>query len=291
MTGSRCSRSCGGGNVVAYNYVDNEFYQASSIGNYWLDMSVNGSHYLGCHHTLFEGNWGNNCDNDNTHGNIVYHTFFRNWCTGLRTDFNDPSLATSTSSTYTPADAPVSDLSNIGYANGQAYPYPPAEEHAAGTMALDYWMAFVGNVLGEPGVSCVTGCTSTGWIYQNNGQHNHTIWMLGWVGGGSNDPNLTGAGGTCNGTSPPGCSYFFRHGNYDVVNAGINDWQAGYSQALPNSFYVTSAPAFFNAGASCTYPWPWVTPTSTPQIQSNSCGGSGNPAKARWAAGTPFVQP
>src|SRR2546429_8694317 len=99
-------RSCGGGNVVAYNYQDDTFYQANVIGNYWIDMGVNGSHYVGCHHTLFEGNFGDNCDNDETHGNAVYHTFYRNWCTGLRTAFNDPSFTTSTSVRFNPTDAP-----------------------------------------------------------------------------------------------------------------------------------------------------------------------------------------
>lgn len=46
-----------------------------------------------------------------------------------------------------------------------------------------------------------------------------------------------------------------------------------------------------SGGASCTYSWPWVTPTSAPYIQPNSCSGSGLPAKARWDAGTPFVMP
>ena len=86
-------RSSGGGNVVSYNYVDQTFYEAGDIGNWWVDMSLNGSHYTGSHDTLFEGNWADNCDNDNTHGNVVYHTYFRNWCTGLRSDFTDPSLA------------------------------------------------------------------------------------------------------------------------------------------------------------------------------------------------------
>jgi hypothetical protein len=54
-------------------------------------MGVNGSHYVGCHHILFEGNWGDNCDDDETHGNVVYHTFFRNDCTAIRSNFNDPS--------------------------------------------------------------------------------------------------------------------------------------------------------------------------------------------------------
>ena len=290
-------RACGGGNVVAYNYVDDTFYQASNIGNFWLDMGLNGSHYVGCHDTLFEGNWADNCDNDNTHGNDQFHVYFRNSCTGLRSDFTDPSLANSSSSSYNPADAAVSDLKGISYAPNHAYPYTPGQRHAAGAQATDYWMAFVGNVLGEPGVTCATGCTMSGWVYSNvgvaEGQKDKSIWMTGWVGGGSADPYLTSASGTdtCDGSKPPGCAYFFRHGNYDTVTASVADYQSGYSQTLPNSFYLASIPASFTSGASCTYGWPWVTPSESTQIQSNSCGGSGLPAKARFDAGTPFKQP
>jgi hypothetical protein len=285
-------RSCGGGNVVAANYVDDTFYQASSIGNFWLDMGLNGSHYAGCHDMLFEGNWADNCDNDNTHGNDVFHTYFRNWCTGLRSNFNDPSLANPASSTYNAADAPVSDLNSISYAHGEAYPVTPGQRHAAGAMLTDYWMAFVGNVLGEPGVTT----NAAGWVYSNagagEGQRDKSIWMTGWVGGGSPDPYLVSTQGVpaCNGSSPPGCMYLFRHGNYDTVTNSIADYQTGYSTTLPPSFYAAAKPAYFT-GATCVYGWPWVTPTSSPAVQTNSCGGSGLPAKARWDSGSPFVQP
>jgi hypothetical protein len=295
-------RSCGGGNVVAYNYQDRTFYQASNIGNYWIDMGINGSHYVGCHHALFEGNWADAIGDDNTHGNIVYHTYFRNWSTGLRTNFNDPSLGNPASSTYTPADQAMSDTSRIAFATGNSYPYAsgPGNQRGGGPMALDYWHAFVANVMGSPGVTCVTGCTSTGWAYQHNGQQNHTVWMLGWVGGGSNDPNLTGAGTItstmCNGVSPPNCSYFFRHGNYDVVNAGIVDYQTGYSTTIPSTFYLLSgAPSYFGTVNVCSYSWPWVTPSLGTVIQdatgSGCTGYTALPAQARFAAGTPFVQP
>ncbi len=91
-------------------------------------------------------------------------------------------------------------------------------------------------------------------------------------------------------------SYIFRHGNYDYVNGSIADWTSGYSHTLPNSFYSSSKPSFFSAsGAKCTYPWPWVTPTGSTPVQpptGTGCAATdGLPAKARWAAGTPFVQP
>ena len=257
--------------VIAYNYVDQTMYMESSIGDYWLDMDVNGSHYAGTHHFLFEGNWGDNCDSDETHGNAIYHTFFRNDCTGIRTTFTDPSNGKVVD------DATGQAWGNAGVASA------PAPLRAAGPMAFDYWFAFVGNVLGLSGVTT----TGNGWAYQGafggSGVTNKAIWMSGWVGSEwpAPDPNLTG---TSN-------SFIFRHGDYDYVNGSIADWTSGYSHTLPNSFYLTGGePAFFTAG-SCTYPWPWVTPTSSPQVQSNSCSGSGLPAKARYDAGTPFTQP
>ena len=197
----------------------------------------------------------------------------------------DPSFTTSTSSTYNPSDAPVSDVSNIGVATGFPYPYSGGNSplRSAGMESWDYyWMAFLGNVLGESGVT--TG--ANGWSYQAVGSNNKIMWMLGWKNGGGYDTNLTGAGG----------GYFFRHGNYDYYNNAINDSQTGYSHTLQNSFNLSSAPAFFSAGASCSYSWPWLTPTGTSQIQPPTGPGSctsysGLPAKARWDAGTPFVQP
>ena len=80
------ARAGGAGSVVSYSYVDDTMYDAESgIGDYWVDMGLNASHYSGPHHVLFEGNWGDNLDNDNTHGNSMYITFFRNQGTGLRT--------------------------------------------------------------------------------------------------------------------------------------------------------------------------------------------------------------
>jgi hypothetical protein len=86
------ARAGGAGSVVSYSYVDDTMYDAQSgIGNYWVDMGLNASHYSGPHHVLFEGNWADNMDNDHTHGNSMYMTFFRNHGTGLRTPFTDPS--------------------------------------------------------------------------------------------------------------------------------------------------------------------------------------------------------
>jgi hypothetical protein len=266
------ARAGGAGSVVSYDYMDDTMYDAESgIGDYWVDMGVNASHYSGPHHVLFEGDWGDNLDSDNTHGNAVYITFFRNQGTGLRTPFTDPSINKS-----------VDDFTGVGFACGTTGPSgcaanAPAPLRAAGPMAYNYWFAFVGNVLGLAGETTA----ANGWSYQGDWSGNR-MFMLGWNDGpGGQDPYLNGVSG----------SYIFRHGDYDYVDGSIVDWTSGYSHTLPNSFYLSSAPSFFGPGASCTYPWPWVTPTESTVIQTNSCGGDGLPAKARWKAGTPFIQP
>jgi hypothetical protein len=260
-------RAGGAGSVVSYNYMDDTMYDAESgIGDYWVDMSLGASHWVSQHHVLFEGNWADNLDVDHTHGSGEYQTYFRNQGTGLRTPFTDPSNG----------DA-VNDVEGLGFGVGEAYPTAPGPLRAAGPSAYNYWNAYVGNVLGESGVTT----TANGWTYQGDWSANR-MWMLGWNDGtGGSDPYL-------NGTT---ASYIFRHGNYDYVNAAVT-WDSSTSDhTLPSSFYLSSAPSFFAAGASCAYTWPQVTPTGSSQVQANSCGGSGLPAKARWDGGKPFVQP
>jgi hypothetical protein len=274
------ARAGGAGSVVSYSYVDDTMYDAESgIGDYWVDMGVNASHYSGPHHVLFEGDWGDNLDNDHTHGNSMYITFFRNQGTGLRTPFTDPSI-----------NKTVNDFAGIGYACGTTgpsgcSPNAPGPLRAAGPSAYNYWFAFVGNVLGWAGETTA----ANGWTYQGDWSASR-IFMLGWNDGpGGEDPYLDGVSG----------SYIFRHGNYDYVNAAVQ-WDPNTSdQTLPNSFYLSGIPAFFNAGSG--YAWPWVNPTGSPQLQSGPttpvCTAnvhgpcSGLPAKARYDAGTPFTQP
>jgi hypothetical protein len=272
--------------VVAYNYQDDTFYMQAVIGDYWVDMGVNGSHFGGTHHFLIEGNWGDNCDGDEVHGNAIYHVFFRNQCTGIRTTFVDPSQGKT-----------VNDAAGTawGSGGGSSPPAtPPAPLRAAGPQAFNYWYGYVGNVLGLSGVTTTGG----GWVYQcafvgggtSIGQGNKCIWMSGWVGG-------EWPGGDSNLLASASPAYIFRHGDYDYVTPGIADWATGYSHTLPNSFYLSAEPSYFSTVGTtgCIYPWPWVTPTGSSQIQSPTGTGctadSGLPAKARFDAGTPFVQP
>jgi hypothetical protein len=265
------ARAGGAGSVISYNYIDDTMYDAESgIGDYWVDMGINASHYSGPHHVLFEGNWGDDLDNDNTHGNSMYMTFFRNLGSGFRSPFTDPSVG-----------GLVNDATGAGYycpsGLSSCVSNPPGPLRAAGPMAYNYWFAFVGNVLGTQGKSTA----ANGWTYSGDFSGSR-IFMLGWDGGnGGQDPNLDGKS----------ASYILINGNYDYLNDAVT-WQ-GSPVALPNSFYLSGKPAFFTAGSG--YPWPWVTPTASEQVQNgpSGCGGtcSGLPAQARWQAGTPFMQP
>lgn len=277
----------GNGNVVAYNYVDDAFYDYfSAIGNWLPDMGVNGSHFAATAFTLFEGNLGYNCDNDDTHGNNVYLMYFRNQCTGLRKPFTDPAMVANGQG----AHASENDSTGTGWQTTASFPpgtaNTPGPLRGIGPSAHDYWHAYVSNVIGSSQTT-----TGNGWVYGPTTFFvGKSMWMSGWQPDASHvtivDPNLT--------TNSP--LFLFKNGNYDFVNASIVDNASGFAHTFPNSMFLSSAPAFFSAGASCTYPYPWVTPTAGSPVQAASGAGSCNtysalPAKARMDAATPMVQP
>jgi len=73
------SISSGGGNVIAYNYVDNAVIW-SAPG--WQETAIDDCHGAFTHHDLIEGNWTPNIGSDTTHGNSGWHVHFRNYATG-----------------------------------------------------------------------------------------------------------------------------------------------------------------------------------------------------------------
>jgi hypothetical protein len=70
----------GGGNVIAYNYVDEAII--GSLSNSWQETGINMSHGSFSHSDLFEGNHTPNVGVDSTHGNNGWGVMFRNWATG-----------------------------------------------------------------------------------------------------------------------------------------------------------------------------------------------------------------
>jgi Putative Ig domain len=71
--------STGGGNVIAYNYVDTAVIW-NSPG--WQESGIDDCHANFTHHDLIEGNWTPNLGGDTTHGNSGWHTHLRNYCNG-----------------------------------------------------------------------------------------------------------------------------------------------------------------------------------------------------------------
>ena len=232
-------RSAGAGSVIGYNYMDMGYINTNGA---WIETGLNASHMVGAHHVLFEGNYAHNADSDNTHGNSIYHTFFRNYLRGIRASFDNQAGGT------------IDDMSQPR--NGP--------RRAAGLMAYSYWMSFIGNVLGAPG-------QMTGWSYETRfTDAKPGIWMLGWDAVKPYPTDARVAAST------------IRHGNFDYVT-NTTHWDSEIAdRALPASMYLTSRPAFFDAGRG--YPWPWVQPVEQMKLHAL-------PAKARYDAGTPFVQP
>ncbi len=107
------ARSSGAGSVVGYNYMDNGYILNAPE---WMEVGLNASHMVGSHHVLFEGNASFNYDSDNTHGNAIAMTVFRNHLIGRR-------------------------RSLTGMVNARG----------AGLMVGSWWHTFIGNVIGEPG--------------------------------------------------------------------------------------------------------------------------------------------
>jgi hypothetical protein len=141
------ARSAGAGSVVGYNYFDMGYINYNGA---WIEVGLNASHMVGPHHVLFEGNYAHNADSDLTHGNSIYHTFFRNHLRGIRAPFDNQ------------AGGRIDDFTQSR--NGP--------KRCAGLMAYSYWMSFIGNVLGASG-------QMRGWVYETTGGM-PGIWMLGW---------------------------------------------------------------------------------------------------------------
>lgn len=234
-------RACGTGSVVAYNYMDDGWI---SYDTTWQEIGLNASHFAGPHHVLFEGNWGQNMDSDYTHGSSQYITYFRNYATGQRGSWIGPD-----------------DNSRAA---------------AASSWAKNF--SFVGNILGRPG-------KMTGWVYTDP--------MMGCDANGSNcvgsvNGQWGGSGQTGNiwqvgydatdqwaqQAEMGALSTVIRDGNYDYLTNKQQWHNTPATFPMPNSLYLSSAPAFFGSN-----PWPWLDPTT----------GTLNvlPAKQRYDNGTP----
>lgn len=207
------ARASGAGSVFTYNYTDMAMIDFTPT---WVEIGVNGSHLNGPHHILFEGNYGQNGDSDNTHGASIYHTWFRNHLRGIRHKFTDPNTGDI-----------VDDANNLPSATGP--------RRCGAGQSYSYWMTFVGNVLGGSG-------EQSGWIYETTFGGSPGIWMMGW------DTDHNGASSS----DPVVKSIMIRDGNWDWLNSQQKWETTPATFAIPSSLYLTGKPAFFGANA---WPW------------------------------------
>lgn len=238
-------RASGGGNVIAYNYMDDGWIDYQPC---WVEVGLNASHMTTPHHELFEGNQSFNFDGDSTWGNAVDITVFRNHLTGLRR-----------------AASPLD-----GYGSGGLVYEDTQNRRAVGLMTGHRNYTFIGNVLGTSGQTIPparsqgvatpgpfifgSGVTASPWQTDDT-----PMWQLGYN---PTDWNRS-EDATVIGT-------VIRDGNYDFVSKQVH-WDRP-EQPLPSSLYLSGKPDFFGSN-----PWPWVDPLGTTKT-------SVLPARARFDA-------
>jgi hypothetical protein len=230
------TRAGGPGNVFGYNYSEDGY------GNSYKEQGETGlnySHMTTPHHALFEGNrsWG--CCSEARWGNSLYVTFLRNQMTSYRADLEAVGLSETNSARG------MGEISchHMGY-------------------------SFIGNVLGDTAAR-FTG--SSPFTYEDTypfADSPLAAWRFG-------RGDALGAPECQNAPDPLSKSTTFRDATYWYGDNTVHwDSSAPNSYTVPDSFYLTSKPAFFG---NCQ--WPWVDPTGTTKLYTL-------PAKARFE-GTP----
>jgi hypothetical protein len=266
-------RMSGGGNVIAYNYMDDSWDSASPSAS---EAGVNAGHFLGSHMELIEGNWSQKYSGDSWWGNAIYITAFRNQFSGRRSAHS--WLAT--------------------FINGNGYPYCDCWDRSAlSMMDFQWWDNIVGNILGYSGQAYIYGQLWPPSRFMST--QNHFRYEAYPAGGGPDNTAVTmyeigsvqdGFGLVTPNDTPADPNMYQRtnrQGNYDFVTnsqiwyatyGGTGTTSTGSAQTLPNSLYLASKPAFFGS-----YTWPWVVPSTGTTYTL--------PAKARYDNGTPNKLP
>jgi hypothetical protein len=262
------AQGMGGGNVIAYNYMDDAW--GSTYPNS-PEAGLNCGHSTTPRMALCEGNWTHKYQSDNYWGNEIDITVFRNWITGMRgarlwlEEWKSPSSGT-----------PYKDY---GGKTGR---------NCADIMSFSRHN-FVGNVLGMQGQTLLPArppsglpndygdSAQTAFVYETLSDFPGTNVSM-WAIGGQQ------IGGGIWSWVPDTYQAQLRQGNWDWVTQS-QVWYRnpigatghpgdGSPQTIPDSMYLTAKPAFFGSN-----PWPWVDPTTGATHTL--------PAKARFDAGTP----
>lgn len=254
-------RGGGGGNVIAYNYMDDAF------GGGYPDLGeagLNAGHYTTTHMELEEGNYSQNFKGDAFWGNSIYIVVYRNWLSMLRASSVPPNVGYPPLNTYS--------ISNCG--GTQVY---RDIDNRRGVDLQQYsnFHSIIGNVIGTPGQTLLSGDSCVGsqttWTEQvytsANSGANPTVWIFGE----HQDDGTSGGCGTCFVNGAMAAMQVIRTANYDYVTnqekcfdktpwttvSNTTDQGCSGIPTLPPSFYLTSKPSFFGS-----HPWPWVDPAT-----------------------------
>jgi hypothetical protein len=234
----------GGGNVIGYNYADNEWSCDGNNDDGFQEVSID-CHCAFPHMELMEGNWAPHMGATTTHGNAGYLTYFRNYASSqfAPTNASQPMSAIVWSQPFAPQYADVTCLD---------FPSPDVD------------MTVVGNVFGSTtdatlGLPASLGTTSTGQgaapattqVYTSADGSQLSIFLI-------------------DQTAVPWTSLWLD-GNFDTVNKKVM-WNASpltknlpaSTQQLPSSLYYAAKPRWWPAGQA----WPWVGPDISPKVGS-----------------------
>ncbi len=252
-------RSSGGGNVIAYSYMQDGYGQGYPT---IPEAGLNASHMATSHHELFEGNESFTFSSDDTWGNTIDITVLRNHLTGLRVAH--PGL--------------LADLSD------------QINRCAVWINDADKWFSFLGNVLGcDATHTCANAGDSACQCAQLDpvmpgGPTNQTQWNYEPTVDDDSDARMW----MLYLADAPALSTLLRMGNFDWVTSsqkwpglggmGTPDRPPSPLPTIPISLYLRSKPAFMG-----DHPWPWVDPsTGTTYVL---------PARARFDSGSPNTLP
>lgn len=265
-------RTAGGGNVIAYNYMDD------SLGGTYPqspEAGVNAAHQTCTVMALLEGNYSHNFQGDSFWGNSAFITVHLNWLTGIRGC--SPTGGA-------PNITPCNNLRAYTYVpGGTTYPYADVTaRRMISVQCNSYNHNFTGNVLGFNGMTFLgaySGVTSgqTTWVYENlDGPIDGELNVILWGFGSQQNPLFFS-------WIPTTYTTQLRKGNWDWMNqgghtpgqrwyviGGSDEYGGTLSPpypSIPNSYYLpgganASIPSFFSGSSYSTTTWPWVNPAT-----------------------------
>ena len=204
-----------------------------------------------------EGNYSQNFKGDSYWGNSIYITTFRNWFSGHRAAA--PPL---NSYTYNSSGCILHYGGYDGFSSG-----------AVDVQAYSSYQNFIGNVLGmsnqqlltEPGGGCsfgpeeayLTSVTTTAQWNASSGANDVAMWQFGSYQATVNSTgNWSFVDTTINTQTRTANWDWYTRAEHCYGTGGTTDLGCS-GVTVPNSFYLTSKPAFFG-----TQTWPWVDPTT-----------------------------